>query len=130
MTTTNPVDAVSGAVRAILRTEGFAALAVATGLYFSLGGSWWLFALLFLAPALSFIGYSAGPRTGAVVYNLAHNYVVPAVIGGVGLMIQSDLLQQLALIHTAHIGFDRAMGYGLKYPSGFKHSHLGVLGKG
>ncbi len=130
MTKTEQVDAVTGAVRAILRTEGVAALAVATGLYFTLGGSWWLFALLFFAPDLSFIGYAAGQRTGALIYNLAHTYVVPAVLGGMGLMIGSDLLQHLALIHAAHIGFDRAMGYGLKYPSGFKHSHLGVLGRG
>jgi hypothetical protein len=130
MSKTKDVDTVTGAVRIILRAEGAAALVIATALYFSLGGSWWLFALLFFSPDLSFLGYSAGRRTGALVYNLAHTYVVPAALGGLGLMVQSDLLQHLALIHAAHIGFDRALGYGLKYPSGFKHSHLGVLGQG
>ena len=30
----------------------------------------------------------------------------------------------LALIWVAHIGMDRLMGYGLKYPSAFKDTHL------
>ena len=32
--------------------------------------------------------------------------------------------------NRAHIGIDRALGYGLKLPSGFKHTHLGVIGSG
>ncbi|MCS4316879.1 hypothetical protein M2407_001178 [Serratia sp. BIGb0234] len=34
-----------------------------------------------------------------------------------------------ALIWGAHIGFDRALGYGLKYASGFADTHLGGLGR-
>ena len=30
----------------------------------------------------------------------------------------------VALVWAAHIGVDRAVGYGLKYPTGFKHTHL------
>jgi hypothetical protein len=26
------------------------------------------------------------------------------------------------------VGFDRALGYGLKYQAGFKHTHLGLIG--
>jgi hypothetical protein len=35
----------------------------------------------------------------------------------------------LATIWIAHIGFDRALGYGLKYGSGFTHTHLGRIGR-
>jgi hypothetical protein len=31
---------------------------------------------------------------------------------------------QLGLIWFAHIGVVRAIGYGLKYPTGFKDTHL------
>ena len=130
MTNIESVDAVTGAVRTILRSEGAAVLVVATTLYFILGGSWWLFALLFFAPDLSFTGYSAGRELGAQLYNLAHTFIVPAVVGLLGLFLPNDVLQHVALIHAAHIGFDRALGYGLKYPSGFKRTHLGVLGRG
>jgi hypothetical protein len=33
-------------------------------------------------------------------------------------------LLAVALIWIAHIGFDRLLGYGLKYISDFKHTHL------
>jgi hypothetical protein len=35
----------------------------------------------------------------------------------------------IAMIWLAHIGFDRALGYGLKYASGFGFTHLGRIGK-
>jgi hypothetical protein len=28
----------------------------------------------------------------------------------------------------AHIGLDRALGYGLKLPDDFRHTHLGTIG--
>jgi hypothetical protein len=34
----------------------------------------------------------------------------------------------VALIWLAHIGFDRALGYGLKYKAGFGFTHLGRIG--
>ena len=39
------------------------------------------------------------------------------------------LLQALALIWIAHIGLDRALGYGLKYATGFGDTHLGRIGR-
>ncbi|MDD9911252.1 MAG: DUF4260 family protein, partial [Ahrensia sp.] len=35
----------------------------------------------------------------------------------------------IALIWAAHISGDRALGYGLKYESNFKHTHLGKIGR-
>jgi hypothetical protein len=112
-----------------LRVEGFAALAASVIAYWFLGGNWWVFAVLLLAPDLAFIAYTAGASTGARVYNLAHNYAVPAVLGAVGWFGAMPLLVELALIWTAHIGADRALGYGLKYPGYDHQTHLGPIGK-
>ena len=109
----------------LLHAEGAAVLAAATVLYARTDGSWWLFALLFFAPDLAMVGYMAGGRIGAMVYNVAHNIAVPLVLGIIGIVAETDLAVQIALIWTAHIGFDRLLGYGLKYPDGFKETHLG-----
>ena len=112
-----------------LRAEGLAVFAVALALYALSGGGWLLGVLLFFAPDLSFAGYLAGPRVGAVAYNLAHTYVSPAVLAGLGWMLAAPLLPTLALLWVAHIGFDRTLGYGLKLPTGFHNTHLGRIGR-
>jgi hypothetical protein len=91
-----------------------------------MGGGWALFAGLFLVPDLSMLGYLAGPRLGALGYNAGHSYLGPALLGVIGLAAASPLAAQLALIWSAHIGFDRLLGYGLKYPSAFGNTHLSV----
>ncbi len=112
-----------------LRLEGFVALAAAVTAYWFLGGNWWVFPLLLLAPDLSFLAYSADEKTGAKVYNLAHTYTVPAVLGAIGWFGGIGWLVPVALIWVAHIGMDRALGYGLKYPGSFKDTHLGSMGR-
>jgi hypothetical protein len=109
---------------ALLRVEGATMLAGSVLLYWTGGGSWWLFALLLLAPDLSMLGYLAGPRVGAVVYNAFHSYPLPAALGLVGLFVGAPLAVSVALVWFAHIGMDRLMGYGLKYSTGFKDTHL------
>ena len=112
-----------------LRIEGFVTFAAAVAAYWFLGGNWWLFALLLLAPDLAFFAYSAGAKTGAKVYNLAHTYTVPAILGAVGWFGAFPILVEIALIWAAHIGADRALGYGLKYPGYDHQTHLGPIGK-
>jgi hypothetical protein len=92
------------------------------------GGDWGFCALVFFAPDLSMILYLAGPRVGAIAYNCAHVTFVPLALGVAGLMFGQPLLTRLALIHLAHIGFDRALGFGLKYPTAFADTHLGRIG--
>jgi uncharacterized protein DUF4260 len=111
--------------RRLLHLEGFAVLVGALALYFDAGYGWLLLVVLFLAPDLSMVGYLGGPRAGALVYNLAHTYAGPIALGLVGVLGDVDLATQLALIWLAHIGLDRMLGYGLKYPTGFKDTHLG-----
>lgn len=110
--------------RVLLAVESAAALVAAVVLYQIHGGSWWLFGALILAPDLFMLGYVGGPRVGAFVYNLAHMYAGPAILGTVGVAVENDLLISIAIIWLAHIAMDRTIGYGLKYASGFKDSHL------
>lgn len=118
--------AVVGAPRLLLRLEGLAVLALATWLYARGAHGWGLYALLFLAPDLSFVAYLAGPRVGAVGYNALHSYVGPALLGASSLAAGRS--PAVALVWAAHIGFDRAAGYGLKYGTTFHATHLGQLG--
>jgi hypothetical protein len=121
--------AITGGVRLLLRLEGLALLALTAGAYFWLGGPWWLFLVLFLAPDLSFLGYLAGPAVGAAAYNAAHSTVGPIALLALGVLAALPLAVSLALIWAAHVGFDRALGYGLKYSTAFGHTHLGRIGK-
>jgi Domain of unknown function (DUF4260) len=111
-------------VRLLLRLEGLAIGVGAVLLYADGDHSWWLFVLLILAPDVSFLGYLTGPRAGAAAYNLVHNLVFPIALGTAGLLADSDGARAVALIWLTHIGVDRALGYGLKYPTAFKDTHL------
>ena len=120
---------VTGGLRTLLRLEGLTLFAGMTLLYAVWGGSWSVYALLFLVPDVSFAAYLAGPRTGAIIYNAAHSYMAPMALMTTGFATDSPLTLSVALIWLAHIGIDRALGYGLKYSAGFGFTHLGRIGK-
>jgi Domain of unknown function (DUF4260) len=120
---------VTGGVRTLLRLEGLAVLAIAVAAYANFGEGWGLFAALFLLPDLAFFAYLAGPRAGAAAYNATHSYVGPLGLLAASVLGVMPLLLPAALVWCAHIGFDRALGYGLKYAGGFNQTHLGRLGR-
>jgi hypothetical protein len=118
-----------GGVRLILRIEGLVVLVAGVWAYAHFGASWTTFALFFLVPDLSWLGYLFGPKVGAATYNSAHSYV-----GAIGCLALGGLQSQpialaAGLIWCTHIGLDRALGYGLKYSTGFQYTHLGRLGR-
>src|SRR6266446_958515 len=78
---------------------------------------------------LSFAAYLEGPKPGAIVYNAAHSYMAPVSLMVAGFALSSPLTLSIAMIWMAHIGIDRALGYGLKYSAGFGFTHLGRIGK-
>ena len=121
--------AVTGGVRTLLRLEGLTLFAGMTLLYGFWGGPWWVYVVLFLAPDISFLGYLAGPKAGAIAYNAVHSYIVPMALMTAGFGFAPPLLLTIAMIWLAHIGFDRALGYGLKYSVGFGFTHLGRIGR-
>jgi hypothetical protein len=108
----------------LLRLEGLAVAAGALALYFDSGFGWLPLVLLVLAPDLSMIGYLGGPRLGALAYDAVHTYVGPITLGAAGVLGGRDALIQVALIWLVHLGVDRLVGYGLKYPEGFRETHL------
>jgi len=110
--------------RTLLRLEGLAVLVGALVLYFHADFGWLLLVVLILAPDLSFAGYAFGARVGAVAYDALHTEVFPVLLGTVGVAAGTEGATRVALIWLAHIGADRLLGYGLKYPTAFEDTHL------
>jgi Domain of unknown function (DUF4260) len=108
----------------LLRGEGAAVLLGALALYANQGGSWVAFILLLLVPDVVMLGYLINPRVGAVIYNIGHFYALPGLLLALSWSSGWAIGIQLALIWLAHIGMDRLAGYGLKYATDFKDSHL------
>jgi hypothetical protein len=121
--------AASGKVKWLLRLEGLALFLAACAAYDIWGGSWWLFVVLFLAPDVSFAAYLFGPKLGALAYNSVHTTLAPITVTAIGVALAMPPLTAIAIIWFAHIGLDRALGYGLKYDAGFGFTHLGRIGR-
>jgi Domain of unknown function (DUF4260) len=108
----------------ILHVEGAAIFAISLFFYASLHFSWWLFALLFLTPDLFMLGYLANVRVGSALYNLVHTLVGPIALLLAAFGLPAPHLTPYGLIWLSHIGLDRMLGYGLKYPTQFRDTHL------
>ncbi len=120
----------SGSVRALLRLEGGAGLVVAIATYFAEGGNPWLLVPLVVAVDVSMVGYLANARLGAITYNALHTWATGIAVLGAGLWTDTAILAIAGAVLVAHVGMDRVLGYGLKYPTGFADTHLGRIGKG
>jgi hypothetical protein len=107
-----------------LRLEGAALAAGCLIAYSTTGQPWWLVPVTILLPDVLALGYAVGPRIGARLYNLSHVTAFPALVIGLGWWQGNALIAALGLIWLAHIGFDRLMGFGLKYDDSFQHTHL------
>jgi hypothetical protein len=108
----------------LLRIEGLIVLLASCIVYRELGASLAMFSVLFLAPDIFMLGYLFGKKTGAHAYNFAHTYSTPMVLGCGGYFAERTTLVAIAVIWVAHIGIDRLLGYGLKYETDFKSTHL------
>lgn len=113
----------------LVRFEWAATFVAAVFAYWWLGASWALFAVLILAPDLSMLGYLAGPRVGAVVYNAVHTLIGPLALLGAALLFPLSWAMPVAVIWLAHIAMDRTLGYGLKLSTGFADTHMGTIGR-
>jgi Domain of unknown function (DUF4260) len=122
---------VEGRMKRLLQAEGLALFAASLAIFSTLSVSWWMYVALFFVPDIAFLGYLAGPRAGAVAYNVLHSTIGPILLGAAAWWLGFDILGQVlaatATIWIGHVGFDRMLGYGLKYASGFKDTHLGKL---
>ncbi len=121
--------AVTGRPRLVLRLEGVVLFAAAVTAFAAGDQAWWLLPLVLFLPDVFMAGYLRSNRLGALTYNLAHSYPLPAALGAVALSQGSPFSLALALVWFAHIGMDRALGYGLKHDHGFAATHLGPIGR-
>jgi hypothetical protein len=124
---TMQTGSVTGMPSLLLRLEGVALFAAAATAFAIIGGAWTWFAIGFLLPDLAMIGYLISKRFGALTYNLAHTTSLPLILAFAGHFSGSEPMLFISLIWLGHIGFDRAAGYGLKYPTAFKSTHLGRI---
>ena len=114
----------------ILKVEELGFLALFTAVYFHFyPGAWGLYLGLFFAPDISFAMYLVSAKVGAIAYNFLHHKGVMSIVVLTGLFLQDDLIIKIGLIFLSHSSFDRVLGYGLKYPDSFSHTHLGWIGK-
>ncbi|KUP09136.1 hypothetical protein Q75_01485 [Bacillus coahuilensis p1.1.43] len=111
-------------IKSILHIEALFVLIVSIYFYAYIDGSWWMFFLCLLLPDISMLGYLVNNSIGATIYNIGHTYFIPLVLVFLSVMSKQDLVLALSLIWIAHIGMDRTIGFGLKYPGNFKDTHL------
>lgn len=126
---TGQATVLAATVRGWLRLEGGAAFVAGLALYGWLGGPWLIVLPLLLLPDISAIGYVRGPRVGAFTYNLVHNWALGLVVLGAGLATDIAPVSIAGAILIAHVGMDRAAGYGLKLSTSFHDTHLGRVGR-
>jgi hypothetical protein len=112
-----------------LKLEELGLTAVALlGLYYQpLQFSWWVWILLFFTPDVGMLGYIVNPQIGAITYNLLHHKLIAIIIMAAGYFFYQPWLTPAGLIMFGHSSLDRVLGYGLKYPDSFKHTHLGWM---
>ncbi len=116
-------------MKSIIKIEEVAMFGCSIWLFAQLPYSWWWFWVLLLTPDISMIGYAAGNKVGAAMYNFFHHKGVAIAVGLIGMYMSNPMLQLVGIILFAHSSMDRIFGYGLKYYKGFKFTHLGEIGK-
>ena len=113
----------------LLKVEELFMFGLSIYAFSKLNYAWWWYPVLFFTPDLSMLGYLINPRVGALAYNVIHLKALGVTIYVAGAVIANPPLQLVGLILFGHSSMDRVMGYGLKYPDSFQHTHLGMIGK-
>jgi len=116
-------------MKTLLKLEELFLFGLSLFLFSGLDYAWWLYALLFLTPDLSMIGYLWNPRFGSWTYNLVHHKGLAIALYVLGYILSIPWLMFAGTLLLGHSSLDRVFGYGLKYPDAFKNTHLGVIGK-
>lgn len=117
-------------MKTLIKIEEAALFGLCIWLFSNTDFAWWCFPLLILAPDISMLGYLIGDKAGAILYNLFHHKGVAILIFFLGFYLNNEIIILSGIILLAHSCLDRVLGYGLKYFTGFQHTHLGDIGKG
>ncbi len=112
----------------ILKLEELGMFCLSIILFNMLGYSWWLYVLLILTPDISMIGYLINPNVGAISYNIFHHKGIAILLYLIGTFTFNYIFILAGIIIFGHSSIDRFLGYGLKYPDAFKHTHLDLIG--
>ncbi|KAG9408318.1 hypothetical protein AC1031_021560 [Aphanomyces cochlioides] len=116
-----------GMVRVLLQLEGLAILIACLVAYNYLQGNWWIFVGGFFAGDLLSVGYAFGPALGCMVYNVSHTFVGPTLLLTTYLLLPDHVwILHATVIWASHLGWERSLGYGLRYPDGFTSTHITV----
>ncbi len=116
-------------MKLLLKLEEIAIFLFCLFLFNKLNFTWWWFPALLLLPDIGILGYIINPKIGAFTYNLLHHRFIASLVAIYALSCGNEYWKLAAIILFAHISFDRALGYGLKYKDSFSNTHLGVIGK-
>ncbi len=111
-------------MKTLLKLEDAVFFVLALATFAQLDYGWWVYLLLFLLPDISMIGYAVGPAVGAATYNVAHHQGVAVTVCLLGALLASEPVLLAGTVLFGHSAFDRVLGYGLKYPDAFKHTHF------
>ena len=111
----------------IIKIEELAMFIFSIYLFAQLDYAWWWYLALILAPDVSMIGYAVNTKVGAATYNFAHHKAVAIAVLLTGWYLNNSELELVGIILFGHSSLDRILGYGLKYPDAFKHTHLGWI---
>jgi len=111
-------------MKTLLKLEDVAFLVLAVATFAHLDYPWWVYLALFLVPDISMIGYLASTKVGAGLYNLVHHQGVALAACLVGAWYGSEPLLLAGAVLLGHSALDRILGFGLKYPDAFAHTHL------
>ena len=116
-------------MKTVIKLEEIGMFLFGIYLFSLLNYAWWWFFVLILAPDIAMIGYLFGNKMGSISYNVFHHKGIAILIYLMGIYVQNSLLQLIGIILFSHASLDRMLGYGLKYKTGFKFTHLGEIGK-
>ena len=116
-------------MKKLIKLEELGVFLFSIYLFSLLSYPWWFYPLFFFAPDLSMIGYIAGPRLGAITYNLIHHRAIALGLFVAGAFLHIPVLSFIGVILLGHSSLDRVLGYGLKYDDSFDHTHLGEIGR-
>jgi len=114
-------------INKLVRIENGVAFAISFYIYIQLDFPIWLFFVLLFVPDITMIGYAINNKTGAIVYNFGHSFILPLLLALCYLYFSKDYLLIIAIIWIAHIFLDRLLGFGLKCKDSFNKTHIQSL---
>ncbi len=112
-------------MKTVIKLEELGLFVLGIYLFSQLDYQWWWFLVWILAPDFSMLGYAINAKVGAFLYNVFHHRGIAVLVYVLGCYLKLESIQLAGVILFSHASMDRIFGYGLKYETGFKYTHLG-----